>query len=111
MGKDHTAGNSDDGRKERNTKVTDDRLDIGVGIGTQLDKVKIGASGPYFVLKLYLAGKNITVEIEKALNEHAAEGWQLKQLLPVSEYLYAVLYRDPTLAKQPSSAPSGDGSH
>jgi hypothetical protein len=63
--------------------------------GQKIEKVKIETTGPYYVAKLYLSGKMTHVVIEKALNEMAADGWQLKQVLSVGETeAYAIFYRE-----------------
>jgi hypothetical protein len=59
----------------------------------ELGKVKIESKGPYFVIKLVTAGKMIHVNIENVLNEHAADGWKLEQIISVSGDAYAILSR------------------
>jgi hypothetical protein len=58
-----------------------------------LEKVKIESKGPYFVIKLVTAGKMVHVGIENALNEHAADGWKLEQIITVAGDAYAILSR------------------
>ncbi len=60
-----------------------------------MEKVKIETSGPYFVVKLVLSGKMVHVGIEKALNEHAGDGWRLQQIVESNNEAYAILYREP----------------
>ena len=62
-------------------------------IPARLEKVKIESSGAYFVVKLVLTGKMVHVGIEKTLNEHAAEGWWLEQIIQVGNEAYAILSR------------------
>ena len=62
--------------------------------GKAMEKVKIESSGPYFVVKLVLTGKMIHVGIERTLNDYAAEGWYLEQILPVGSDAYAILRRE-----------------
>lgn len=65
-----------------------------------LEKVKIESKGPYFVVKLVTAGKMVHVSIENALNEHAADGWKLEQVVTVNNEAYAILSRaSPTDAR------------
>jgi hypothetical protein len=59
----------------------------------EMEKVKIETKGPYYVIKLVTAGKMIHVNIENALNEHAADGWKLEQIVTVSGEAYAILSR------------------
>lgn len=76
--------------------------------GQKLEKVKIESKGPYYVVKLVLAGKMVHVNIEDALNEYAADGWRLREILttPTGE-AYAILYREQDGQKNPES-PSQD---
>jgi hypothetical protein len=77
--------------------------------GKQMEKVKIESSGPYFVVKLVLTGKMIHVGLERTLNEYAAEGWYLEQILPVGSDAYAILKREQDGKKgQPSGAKEPD---
>jgi hypothetical protein len=57
------------------------------------NKVKLETTGPYFVVKLLVSGNMAHVNIEKTLNEYAAEGWLLQQVLPVGVECYAILKR------------------
>jgi hypothetical protein len=59
-----------------------------------LEKVKIESKGPYFVVKLVTVGKMIHVGLENTLNEHAADGWRLQQILSVHDESYAIFYRE-----------------
>ena len=67
-----------------------------------IEKVKIESTGHYFVVKLVLVGKMVHVGIETTLNEHAADGWRLKEILNVGAEAYAILYRDPAARSQSS---------
>jgi hypothetical protein len=60
---------------------------------TEIEKVKIESKGPYYVIKLVTGGKMIHVNIENALNENAADGWKLEQIVTVSGEAYAILSR------------------
>lgn len=84
---------------ERAVPLTPDGADSGASQtistrGKQMEKVKIESSGPYFVVKLVLTGKMIHVGLERTLNEYAAEGWHLEQILPVGSDAYAILKRE-----------------
>jgi hypothetical protein len=68
-----------------------------------MEKVKIDSTGPYYVIKLVTAGKMIHVNIENALNENAADGWKLEQIITVGSEAYAILSR---FNGAPHSAPS-----
>ncbi len=68
-------------------------------LGQSTDKVKFESKGHYFVVKLHLTGKMIHVGIEKALNEHAADGWRLQSVVNAGEEALAILYREPSEQK------------
>ena len=72
--------------------------------GQKMEKVKIESKGPYYVVKLVLAGKMVHVNIEDALNEYATDGWRLREILttPTGE-AYAILYREQDGQKKPES--------
>ena len=73
----------------------------------KLGKVKIESKGPYFVVKLVMAGKMVHVNIEDALNEHAEDGWRLEQvLMTASGEAYAILHREPDGRKASENSPS-----
>ena len=59
-----------------------------------MEKVKIESSGPYMVVRLVTTGKMVHAVIEKALNEYAADGWWLDQILQVGNEAYAILSRE-----------------
>lgn len=58
-----------------------------------LETVKLEAKGPYFVAKLVTAGKMVHVNIENTLNQHAADGWKLEQIISIGTEAYAILSR------------------
>jgi hypothetical protein len=75
-----------------------------VGKPVNLEKVKIESKGPYFVIKLVTAGKMIHVNIENSLNQHAADGWKLEQVITVGGDAYAILSRFHTNNTPPAGA-------
>ena len=68
------------------------------------EKVKLDVKGPYYVIKLVTAGKMIHVNIENALNEYAADGWRLVQVIPIGSDAYAILNRETPPEKPADSA-------
>jgi hypothetical protein len=77
----------------------------------ELEKVKVLTTGPYYVIKLVTAGKMIHVNIENALNENAAEGWKLEQIITVGGEAYAILSRFNGAVSAPVTPVASDAPH
>lgn len=60
----------------------------------QPEKVKIQATGHYYVGRVVLAGKMLHVTIEKALNEYAAEGWRVQHILNTGNEAYLIMTQE-----------------
>lgn len=64
-----------------------------------VDKAKVDGKGPYCVAKLVGAGK---LSLENMLNEHAADGWRLEQIVTLGHDSMAIFSRfGPPPAKPP----------
>ena len=60
------------------------------------DKFKIQATGHYYVHRIMLSGQFKQVQIEKSLNEFAAEGWRLQQIFPIDNEVFLIMTREST---------------
>lgn len=58
-----------------------------------LEKLKHTSTGEYMVVKIFLAGKMIQVQIEQTLNECAVDGWQYVQAFQREADLYIIFRR------------------
>jgi hypothetical protein len=77
-------------------------------ISTKVKQVKekftLEIGGPYTVCKLVTTGKMPHVSIEQSLNEHAADGWFLEQILVVGADTFAIFHRDESKVPKPEPA-------
>ena len=58
------------------------------------ERIKIEATGHYYVGKVILAGKMVHVTVERALNEYAEQGWRVQHVLQSGQEAYFVMTRE-----------------